>query len=365
MSTPSTWRGGEQQLAYLLEELPALGIEPALFCPQDSPLVAFTRARDIPCFTFRRRGGNLIRWGRMLGRTSYRFGADVLHAHDSKAHSLAVIAQGLPHVRTPVVVSRRVDFVPNKTVFSRWKYNHHAVRAYLCISQAIAQIMRTAIRQPDKVHVVPSGIDLNRPFPPAHGRLRHELGLNADNKSRPLIGNVAALAPHKDHITFVNTARVLVHEMGIDAHFVLIGGDGGEEKRVRQYIQKYQLQDRFHLLGFRQDVSALLADFDLFLFTSKTEGLGTAVLDAFKCRIPVVATNAGGIPESVIHEKTGLIAGVGDARGLAEQVQRLLTHAEWSEKVVQGALEHLRRFDKSQMAQGNAYYYKIIFTNEP
>ena len=76
------------------------------------------------------------------------------------------------------------------------------------------------------------------------------------------------------------------------------------------------------MTGFRKDIPKILPELDIFLFSSKTEGLGTSLLDAFACQVPVVATNAGGVPELIIHEKTGLLSPTKDPQSLAKNVSQ-------------------------------------------
>ena len=119
---------------------------------------------------------------------------------------------------------------------------------------------------------------------------------------------------------------------------------------IEQKIEKLGLQKMFYLTGFRNDVADILPELDLMLMTSVTEGLGTTILDAFACAVPVVATAAGGIPEIVIHEKTGLLAAVGDVQGLASQVNRMMKDRELRDRLIEGATSHLDNFSREATA---------------
>ena len=78
------------------------------------------------------------------------------------------------------------------------------------------------------------------------------------------------------------------------------------------------------LPGFREDVLSLMKSADLFVMSSVTEGLGSAVLDAMAMGQAVVGTHAGGIPEAVIPGETGLLVEPGDAKALAAAIVSLL-----------------------------------------
>lgn len=173
---------------------------------------------------------------------------------------------------------------------------------------------------------------------------------------RKIIGNVAALVGHKDLKTFLQTAAVLEKDSP-DLHFVLIG-EGRERDELKRMTESLGLRSKVHFLGFRKDVPELLPQFDVFLFTSETEGLGTAIIDAFACRVPVVATRAGGIPEIIENGVNGLLAPVRDAETLARLVQKTLTEPMLRERVVAAASERLKALTKEEMAAKTIAVYQ-------
>ena len=94
--------------------------------------------------------------------------------------------------------------------------------------------------------------------------------------------------------------------------------------------------------------------------TSETEGLGSTLLDAFACRVPVVATAAGGIPEIIHHKKTGLLAPVADAQTLARNVQELIQDTALRERIVNQAYASLSKFSKENMALKTLEIYRQV-----
>lgn len=355
VSSEATWRGGEQQMAYLIEELRAQGAQNVVAVKRGSAFEKWCQNNNIPfrSLPFRFALDPATIFG--LKRLAKEERIDLIHLHTGKGHSIAYLSAKLG-LKTPMVVSRRVDF-PVRPSSAR-KYDHASIRRILCVSNAIAEMVRPAIQEPAKCVVVHSGIDLSR-FEglERNGSLLHELSLAAGT---PLIGNVAALAPHKDLYTFVETAKVLV-DSGSPAHFVLIG-EGDERPALEARISDLGLAERVHLLGFRTNVPQLLRELDVFLITSKTEGLGTSVLDAFASEVPVVATAAGGIPEMVDDSKTGLLAPIGDAAALAEAVSRVIEDNTLAQELVTGAKEKLQSFDKTQTAAQTLTVYREVLS---
>ena len=321
ISTAKTWRGGEQQIAYLVDELSRLGVEQLVFSPKGSSTEQYFRSRGIPHHGYRKLAGIDPLAAVSLQRTCKRGGIDIVHAHDSHAHSLLVLSAVLFEDSVPAVVSRRVVFPAGEGVVSRWKYNHTSIRAIVCVSQFIADMMRSVIRNEGRLKVVYDGVDLEKISTRFNSDLRKEFQLP---ENHILIGNVAAIDEHKDYRTFVSVAEQLLRD-GLDATFFIVGGDAGEEGMVRDLVAAKGLEKRIIMTGFRNDAPAILAELDLLLFTSKTEGLGTTVLDAFVVGTPVVTTRAGGLPEIVRDRVTGLTVAVGDTEGLAAAVQEILS----------------------------------------
>jgi glycosyltransferase involved in cell wall biosynthesis len=336
VSTPRTWRGGEQQLVYLAEGLRARGVDQIVLCPTASELARVCGERGLPHVAAPRRLSVDPLFARSLARIAR--GASLVHAHDPHALTAAALGASLFGLGAPVVVHRRVDFPIGRGRFSRWKYDHASVRRIVCVSRAIADVLRPDIRDPSRLRVVHDGIDRSR-FAGARpdGRLRRELAVPA---GVPLIGNVAALAGHKDYFTFVDTAARLLAD-GLDARFVAIG-DGPLRDEIATYVRERRLEGRVVLAGFRSDVPAILPELDVFLFTSKEEGLGSSILDAYACRVPVVATAAGGVPEIVADGETGLLAPVRDPQALAAAVRRMLGDAPLRDRLVAAAERRVR-----------------------
>jgi glycosyltransferase involved in cell wall biosynthesis len=177
-----------------------------------------------------------------------------------------------------------------------------------------------------------------------------------------IIANIAALAPHKDYYTFVDTISIL-KEKGVVARYFAIGEDGGELENVRNYARSLGVDADIIFTGFRKNIAALAQDIEVMLVTSKEEGLCTSILDAFAGRIPVVATRAGGISEIVRNEQTGLTAPVKDPARLAVEVMRMLNDADLRRQCLHAALEFVKEFDYKQMAKKIWEHYTAISQN--
>lgn len=342
-------------MAYLVRELEVLGVSQTVLCPKGSPLSAVVAKAGVHVAEFTPGMALDIGLASRLERVARDREATLVHAHDSHGHTASVLANTLFGMDLPLIVSRRVDFAIHSGFSARFKYGHRSVRRILCVSDAISDITAKGLRDPSVLRTVRSGIDPIRFAQPADGSLHRLLKLAPEV---PMVGCVAALAPHKDLGTFLRTMASL-REDGSDAHGVIIG-EGGLRSALEAERNELGLSDHVHFTGFRKDVHRLLPELDVFLITSRTEGLGTSILDAFACKVPVVATRAGGIPEIVHHEASGLLCPTGDARCLAEAVKRVLTDPSLRERLVKGGAEVLRAHHPAEVAKATLQEYRAV-----
>jgi len=348
ISTPKSWRGGEQQLSYLHEELNTKDINQYILCRKGSEIAIRGKKKGWNIIECKKRTAIDPVFAKKVKSICDLRNIDIIHTHDSHAHSFAVLSAILYGNKTPIVVSRRVDFAIKQTLFSKLKYNHKNVKRILCVSNAIKTLTLPDIKNKNIVKTVHSGINTDRfPFQKRDSnKLRAEFNISNSVK---IIGNIAAISPHKDYFTFVNTVKKLV-SMRVNAKFIIIG-TGPLEEEIKEYTSKQKMEEHIIFTGFRADIPEILPELDIFLITSETEGLGTSVIDAFACKVPVVGTQAGGIPELVKHEKSGLLAPVKDAEELAFQVNRILKNEIDLEAMIESQQEILKSFTKTATAE--------------
>jgi glycosyltransferase involved in cell wall biosynthesis len=153
-------------------------------------------------------------------------------------------------------------------------------------------------------------------------------------------------------------------DRGHKLHFVGIG-EGPARKEVETCIAEEGMEGHVHLTGFREDIPQLLKELDVFLITSKTEGLGTSILDALASEIPVVATRAGGIVEIVEDGVSGLLCDVGKEEQLADAVVRMLQDQSLADRCIKGGQEKLKQFSRNMTAQKTKAIYEEVLASDP
>ena len=154
-----------------------------------------------------------------------------------------------------------------------------------------------------------------------------------------VVGSIFRLVPQKDPLLWVDTAA-LVAKARPDIHFLLIGG-GYMLEPIRQLAEKAGIAERLHTPGTTTNPALPLSLFDLFLLTSRLEGIPNVLLEAQWLGIPAVSTDAGGARDALIDGKTGWIVDSRDPGEIARQVLFAMNNDEWYQAAKAAAPRHI------------------------
>ena len=351
------YRGGERQLLYLAAALRARGRRNVVYCRAGGELEAEARrqgfeTRSLP---FLNEWDPVSAW--RLASDARRENA-VIHAHTGHAAGIAALAalRG-----SSFVAHRRVDFGVG-TAARALKYGRAGKT--IAVSEAIAKILRAAGLPEAKIAVVPDGLpataeenawvqggsDRFKPPLPVEKTenrrlLAMELGIDP---AMTWVGNLAALVPHKDHDTLL-AAAVIVLLKRPRTRF-LIAGSGPEKERLIESVNRMGLFGKVLFLGHRKDPLVLLKALDVYVQSSWGEGMGSVLIEAAACGLPIAATKAGGIPEVVEDGGTGLLAPARSPEALADAILKLCDDRPLARRLADEGLRRLPRFGLARMA---------------
>ncbi len=144
---------------------------------------------------------------------------------------------------------------------------------------------------------------------------------------------------------------------------LLLIGDGPERRPAEQLCRELGLCENIRFLGKQDAIEELLAVADLFIMPSETESFGLAALEAMACEVPVISTNAGGLPEVNIDGETGFLSNIGDVEDMADKALRILRNENVLRQFRANALAQARRFDiKHILPKYEAYYEEVLRT---
>jgi glycosyltransferase involved in cell wall biosynthesis len=339
------WRGGQRQSFFLAKELKRRGYSFQYVVQPGSPLHQKAKEAGLPVFPLKISSEadivSILRLFLAMKRKKCR----LVNYHD--AHSVAVGSVAASLAKVPLrVISRRVDFPLNKNILSRRKYTKN-VDAIIAISEGVKNVLIEGGVDARRIHVIPDGIDF-APFEDKTSRdyLRQELSFAADDF---LVGIVAHLADHKGHKYLIQASKYL-REQSPKIKIIIVG-EGPLKMELSKQAKEIQVDDMVFFMGFREDVPQILNSLDMFVLSSYLEGMGSSLMDAMACRLPIVATRVGGIPEVVEHGKTGLLVSPRSPKSLAKAILKVYEDKELAHRLGQKGYDVVhQKFSAESMA---------------
>jgi glycosyltransferase involved in cell wall biosynthesis len=328
----------------------ALAVDPdqyetAILAPGDGPLRERAEregARVVP-LRHMSRGRRIYPWAdraavRELCEQLRAGGYELVHTHAGRAGAVGRIAARLAGVSAVVHTLHGFPFnefqspLTRQTILSVERRLGAITDWFLTDGTFVAsEAVRLKIAAPDRVRALISPIDHMPPVTTAARQAaRRRLGLPPDVR---VIGTTARLVPQKAPLDMVDAVAALQPR---DVRMVWVG-DGALRTKVERRIAQRGLQDRFILIGERDDVRALLPAFDVLAMSSLWEGLPCSVVEAMTCGIPVVATAVNSVPELVIPGRTGLLARPHDPASLSQALAYMLDNPEAAARMASAA----------------------------
>ena len=243
-----------------------------------------------------------------------------------------------------IIVDRKVIF-PIKGWFSKKiKYSSKYVNSIICTSNAVKNIVLESTN--NKNIIVIGDMIMPNNFPKGT-ILKSKYNIQNHYK----IGYIAAMTSEKDHYTFLKTAKE-INKINPEIGFVL-----------KAYSKKLQLENNVYFLGFVSNVSELINEIDLLLFTSISEGLGSTILDFFMAKKPVVTVKNGGSEELVFQNKTGLISNKKDYKSLADNCLTFFSNISFTKLICKNAFEFaVNNFSSNSITKKIIAEYEKVLT---
>jgi len=330
------FRGGERQTELLIRELAAVIPGQRLIARAGQPLC--TRLNDVP-------GLEVVPVSGKVSALRATAGVTLIHAHETAGAQVARLRQAFSG--TPYIITRRVDNRPKGDWFTRSMYRHAA--CVVALSRAIARVLEDILPGID-CRIVPSASSHLTARPAAAEELRRRY------PGKVLVGHVGAYDfSHKGQDILITAARSLL-ELRPQIQLVLVGAGRDEDALIALAAGL----DNVLVAGWTDHVGDYLAAFDVFVFPSRHEGLGSILLDAMDFGLPIVASAVDGIPEIVTSGENGLLVPAGDSQGLAAALVRLADDAQLRSAIAARNKLKAREFSAAVMAERYLKIYREL-----
>ena len=307
--------GGMEKYVYnMVKHLPPRGFRVTCLVPYESSFTA--NLRDLGSEVFIAAMDEDPQWRSIQFAVEliHQKKISLLHAHLPRAHVLAGIAGRLANIPT-------VATVHGMDINSDDLGIHRTTGSWLTVVCQEAYVQALALGVPEeRLTLIPNGVDTKVYNPRRSGeRFRKSIGIPLDV---PLVGFIGRFAPEKGPDQFIQAAEH-IHKHRQDVHFVLVG-EGPMEAELKKMIQDKGLTDSIILPGLLTDTHEIYPALDVFVQTSRVEGMPFTVLESMACGTPVVAIGVGGVPEIIVAGTTGLLSAQGDWAGVGNAVLKLL-----------------------------------------
>ena len=326
--------GGERQTLVLIKEQIKLGYTLTVVANPKSPF--FNEVEKLNCRVFAAKHF-------LLGHSS-KITKDcaVMHVHEGRAIYWAYIQKLL--FNTPYIITRRIDNPLKNKALSLKAYN--SASAITGVSNKVVEVVKQ--RHP-KAHAVfiPDSPARYTSDPIKVKKIREQF------EGKFLVIKAAKMYKHKGFDIAIEAA-IMLNDINKDIEFALLG-DGPEFDALKDLAAN---TPNVHFMGNQAEIGNWFEAADLLIHTSHTEGMGSVILEAMAAGLPVVGSKAGGIPDVITHDKSGLLFEIADAKELSAHIQSLYNSKELRDRLIDGAAQHLNKFEIETTAQAYQSLYQ-------
>ena len=273
------------------------------------------------------------------------FQPDIVNTHSSNDAWIFALASMLARTKPTLVRTRHVSAEVESHLLNRWLYGK-AHKATATTGSLITQHLISRLRlDPSTVQTIPTGVDCDR-FAPASTKQAQFF----------TVGIVATLRSWKGHSYLIDALPELPDHVEL-----LVVGDGPQMESLREQVALGGLESRVSFTGHVDDPAPYFTQMDAFCLPSyANEGVPQALLQASACALPIITTDAGGIPDLIEHENNGLVVAKKSHRALAEGIERLLSAPTLARQLGHTAREVvLKKHSMAQMTEKMHALYQL------
>lgn len=242
---------------------------------------------------------------------------------------------------------------PIKFLFTVWEIltNSFFVDFLICVGDNdLNSARKLKLTSNKRLVLIENGICLDEYENYESGKIRGELKI----KNRFILTTICRLHPQKDVYSLIKAIDLLRDEDLI----LLIAGDGPEKARLENLVKSLHLEDKIKFLGYRKDIKEILSDSDIFILSTKWEGLPIVILEAWAMKKPVIASAVDGIKGMIRDGENGILFKMGDEKDLSNRIRLLLSDEELWNRISQNGFNEVKsRYNMERMIRNYEKLY--------
>lgn len=248
---------------------------------------------------------------------------DLLHVHYAIPHAVcAILAKQMVGSKLKVVTTLHGTDI---TVLAQDQSISNMIQYAINESDAVTAVSNDLIRETRESLDITRDIDLVYNFVDKRIYYPHDVNELRKDFAEPdekILIHISNFRPIKRVLDVVETFNLVQKQVPSKLMFV---GEGPDLSKVIQRVNELGLSDRVIFCGKQDDVAKVISLADIMLLPSEKESFGLVALEAMSCGVPTIGSNAGGIPELIVHGETGYLAEIGDVEAMAAYAVRALT----------------------------------------
>lgn len=341
------WGGQEKRTVRLANHMPRDKVRTYFAVNPDSRLMNDAKELGIECLPVKTRATYDIFAVLRLVKYIKKLGIDIVSTHSGRDAWLGGMAAKIAGVKCVRVRHLQTPFA------SPFSYKH-LTDEITAISVGVREYIASRGVDKNKIRLIYTGVDTQH-FQKTDSTFREEFGISKDTF---LVGIVAILRGAKRHKDLIDAVKILSEKYDIK---LVIAGEGPQWDNLQSKVKECDMTDKVIMTGFRTDTVNILSGLDLFVLPSNMEALGTALLEAQSCGVPVIGSRVGGIPEALEENGSGLLFECENVAELAEKIERFITDKAFCEKASKRAIEFVaEKFSVEKMVSDTVKQYEEI-----
>lgn len=274
----------------------------------------------------------------------------VVHTHNMGPLIYGTLASRLAGV--PVVINTRHGRERKRCSRFIWLLNNEVVTISFDAKNKLLESNRI---DANKIKVIYNGIKIDEFEISEENNYRKRLSLT-DNDY--VIGTVARLSLEKDQKTLIDAFEIICKQFE-NARLIIVG-DGLLRAELEEHCVNLKIKNKVFFMGFRDDVANILNIFDVFVLSSRTEGISLTLLEAMAAGKPIVATDVGGNPEVVADGVTGVLVPTNDPIKMAKSIINILENKKLSKAMAGNGRKRVEEiFSQEKMVMEYEKLYKF------